>query len=78
MQALFYSSLNLGVSLPILIPIHQDAFLASHPNLYTAGMVLVLLILPVVWPFLYRRLLRWRWFASKIQLPYPTAWDFIF
>ncbi len=77
-QALFYSSLNLAVCLPLLVPIHQEDFLEEHPYWYVAGLMTVLLVLPVVWPFLYGRLLRWQWLASKIQLPYPTAWDFFF
>lgn len=77
-QALFYSSLNLAVCLPLLVPIHQDGFIEKYPYWYVAGLMMVLLVLPVVWPFLYRRLLRWRWLASKIQLPYPTAWDYFF
>ncbi len=77
-QALFYSSLNLAVCLPLLVPIHRDDFIVKHPYLYTAGLMLVLLVLPVVWPLLYRRLLKWQWLNSKIQLPYTTAWDFFF
>ena len=77
-QALFYSSLNLAICLPLLVPIHQEGFIKEHPYWYVAGLMMVLLVLPVVWPFLYRRLLRWRWLASKIQLPYPTAWDYFF
>lgn len=77
-QALFYSSLNTVACLPILVPIHQDNFLKNHPNWYLAILMMVLLVIPVAWPFLYRRLLGWRWLASKIQLPYPTAWDYFF
>lgn len=77
-QALFYSSLNIAVCLPILIPIHRDDFLESHPYYYTAGLMMVLLVLPLAWPFLYRCLIKWQWLASKILLPYPTAWDYFF
>ena len=78
LQALFYSCLNLAVSLPILIPIHQDGFLEKHPYFYTAGLMIVILVLPVTWPFGYRYLIAWQWLSSKIQLPYPTAWDYFF
>lgn len=77
-QALFYSSLNLAVCLPILVPIHRGDFLEKHPYWYTAGLMVVLLAIPAAWPFLFQRLLRWQWLASKIQLPYPTAWDWFF
>ena len=77
-QALFYSSLNLAVCLPLLVPIHRDGFLEKYPYWYTAGLMAVLLVLPSLWPFLFRYLLGWQWLASKIQLPYPTAWDYFF
>ena len=77
-QALFYSSLNLVICLPVLFPIHRDNFLTDHPYWYTTILMIILLVPPVIWPFLYRRLLRWQWLASKIQLPYPTAWDYFF
>ena len=77
-QALFYSSLNLAVCLPLLVPIHQAGFIEKHPSWYIGGLMLVLLVLPVAWPLLYRSLLKWQWLNSKIQLPYPTAWDFFF
>ena len=77
-QALFYSSLNLVVCLPILVPIHRNEFLDKHPYWYTAGLMLVLLVIPATWPFLFQWVLRWQWLASRIQLPYPTAWDYFF
>ncbi len=52
--------------------------LEDHPYMYKAGLMIVLLVLPVSWPFLYRWLIKWKWLASKIQLPYDTAWDFFF
>ena len=73
LQALFYSSLNLALCLPILIPIHRDDFVASHPWLYTAALIAVLLVLPASWPLLGRLLLKWPWLRNKILLPYPTA-----
>ena len=78
LQGLFYSVLNLVACLPILIPIHQVGFWGNHPYLYTAGLMAVLLVFPVAWPFLYRYLIKWRWVASKIQLPYDAAWDYFF
>ena len=78
LQALFYSSLNLALCLPILIPIHRDDFVTNHPWLYTAALVAVLLVLPASWPLLGRLLLKWPWLKNKILLPYPTAWDFYF
>ena len=78
LQALYYSSLNMVVCLPLLIPIHQLGFMERHPYLYTSGLMFVLLVLPVAWPFLYRYLIAWQWLASKVQLPYPTAWDYFF
>ena len=77
-QGLFYSCLNLVICFPVLIPIHRDNFLNDHPYYYMVILMIILLVLPVIWPFLYRRFIKSQWLASKIQLPYPTAWDYFF
>lgn len=77
-QGLFYSVLNLVACLPILVLIHQAGFWENHPYRYTAGLMAVLLVFPVAWPLLYRYLIKWQWLASKVQLPYDSAWDYFF
>ena len=77
-EALFYSTLNFGLFLPLLILIHRDAFDTNHPMIYIAGMLLVVLVGPIFWPYIWCKLIRSKKLVNKFQLPYPTAWDYFF
>ena len=77
-QALFYSSLNFALCLPILVPIHRASFPETHPYWYVILLMAVLLVSPVLLPIIWAILLRWKWLMNKLQLPFPTAWDYFF
>jgi hypothetical protein len=78
LEGLFYSLLNLILSLPILWPIHRGNFPADHPWLYICAAGVVILVLPILWPILLVRALKSRVLSRYLQLPFPTAWDFFF
>ena len=77
-EALFYSSINFGLALPVLLPFHQEGFYNNHPVIYIFGMMIVLLITPIVWPYAWSKLIRSKKLMSRLQLPYPSAWDYFF
>lgn len=78
LQGLFYSSINFVLLLPLLGFIARPGYAAEHQFLYWVGVVTALLVAPIAWPLLLRTAFRWRWLATKIQIPYPTAWDYFF
>jgi hypothetical protein len=78
LQGLFYSSVNFVLLLPLISIVTAEGFATKQPAVYWTGAVFALFIAPVLWPLLLRALFRWHWFASKIQVPYPTAWDYFF
>ena len=77
-QGLFYSILNFILLFPALLLITDAGFRAG--NLIGTWLVAVacLGVAPTIWPFVLRKLYRWEWLAQKIQIPYPTAWDYFF
>lgn len=77
-QALFYSVLNFAVLFPLVFFLLDGSNLQDHPVRYWVALLLCLIVAPILWPILYRLILRWPWIRSRIQLPYPTAWDFLF
>lgn len=77
-EALFYGTLNFGICLPIIIPIHRNNFPNAHLGWYITLMISVLIVIPFIWPCLLRFAFRWKWLMKKLQLPYPTAWDYFF
>lgn len=78
LQGLFYSSLNFVLLAPLIALLAGPEFPRSHPWLFWFGLVLVLLVFPASWPALLRRAFRWDRVARRIQIPYPTAWDYLF
>lgn len=77
-QGLFYSSINFVVLLPLIAFAGSESFREQHGFLSWIAIAIVLLLFPAAWPAILRAAFRWKWLASRIQIPYPTAWDFFF
>lgn len=78
LQGLFYSCLNFVLLLPLVTLVGSPGFAASHPWLLWISAIVVLLVFPVFWPVSLRALFKCRRVAARIQIPYPTAWDYFF
>jgi len=78
LQGLFYSSLNFVVLLPLIFYVASAA--ATQNQLVRAwlGAVASLLVFPALWPVLLRTVFKSERLARKIQIPYPSAWDYFF
>lgn len=77
-QGLFYSAVNFALSLPVLYWLIFGYDPLQHPVRYIAAAMLVLLLGPAVWPFVLVAIFKSKTIAPRIQIPYPTAWDFLF
>lgn len=75
---LFYSTVNFGVLLPLLVFLHRNEFPIHHPYWHAFAMMLVILIAPVFWPLLWSKVIRNKNLMKHFHLPYPTAWDYFF
>lgn len=78
LQGLFYSVINYGL-LSFLLPFvfnaqNQDA----SPALYWLAIFVLLVAGPIIWPLLLVKLFDLKWFSTRLQLPFPTAWDSFF
>ncbi len=51
-EGLFYSTVNFGLFLPLLLLFHREGFVDQHPLFYTVGMMFVILVGPIMWPYL--------------------------
>jgi hypothetical protein len=78
LQGLFYSVVNFALGLPFLFWLVFGNDPLQHPIRYSAAAVLLLVVLPILWPFALVWLFKSDRIASRIQIPYPTAWDFFF
>jgi Family of unknown function (DUF6338) len=50
----------------------------QSPGRYMFAAMLVLFVGPIAWPFALVSIFKSRAIAPRIQIPYPTAWDFLF
>lgn len=78
LQGLFFSSLNFALSLPLITFIHWNGFPDKHPVWYGFFGLAILLIGPILWPIILTKIFRSKKLMAKLQLPYPTAWDYFF
>lgn len=79
-EALFYSFVNFVLCFPILLGLSWKdfSFLHAHPIWFSLGVLIVLLVGPLLWPFLFVSAIRSKRLMKHLQLPYPTAWDAFF
>src|SRR5262249_32597091 len=77
-QGLFYSVVNLALLFPFVLFATNASNQTESPVWYWLDVALVLMIAPCAWPFILRSLLNAKLIRSRVQLPYPTAWDFFF
>jgi hypothetical protein len=78
LQGLFYSLLNFAILFPLVIFATDAGNQELHPVGYWIAIVVLLLGAPSAWPLLLRRCFNAKWVRARVQLPYPTAWDFFF
>jgi hypothetical protein len=78
LQGLFYSTVNFVLGLPILFGLVFGYDPLDHPVRYCLAAIIVLLITPILWPIVVIYAFKSKWIAKRVQIPYPTAWDYFF
>lgn len=75
---LLFSSINLIVLWPLIsIVLRISGGLGTGIAQWLLA-IGVLLVAPAIWPALLAKAFRWKWVASRINVPFPTAWDWFF
>jgi hypothetical protein len=77
-QGLFYSAVNFVLGLPFLFWLVLGRDPLQHPARYSIAAVLLLFVTPIIWPLILVAIFKSKRLARRIQIPYPTAWDFFF
>jgi hypothetical protein len=77
-QGLFYSTVNLLLALPVLAFVVYGHDPADSLGRYIIGVIAVFIIGPIIWPVVLVALFKSKWVAARVQIPYPTAWDYFF
>jgi Family of unknown function (DUF6338) len=74
-DAVAYSALNYGILYPVIVWIRSGTL---HWIAYSAAGLFVLIICPIVWPFLWLKVLSTKIFSSRFIHPVGRPWDFVF
>ena len=77
-QGLFYSTVNFVLGLPVLFLLVFGRDPLDHPIRYTLAAAAIFLVGPIVWPLILVAIFKSKSIAKRIQIPYPTAWDYLF
>jgi len=78
LQGLFYSTINFVLGLPLFYWLALGYDPMAHPVRYFSAAILLLFVTPIVWPLVLVAIFKSKRLARRIQIPYPTAWDFFF
>jgi hypothetical protein len=78
MDAVAYSCVNYALLLAPIYWVDSVRLWESHPAIYVAFAVIVLLVAPIGWAFLYKWIRGTEFFRRR--MPHPTAkpWDYVF
>ena len=77
-EAIGYSSLNFALLSWLIILIHSGDFYLRNKIWYFLFLILILFIMPAIWPLLFRLLSTWPPLCRHIIHPLPKPWDFVF
>jgi hypothetical protein len=77
-EALFYSAVNFVLSLPVLWWLLLGYEWSVNPGRFVLAAAIAILVGPILWPIVLVRVFKSARIAKRIQIPYPTAWDFFF
>ncbi|MGE3972644.1 MAG: DUF6338 family protein [Porticoccaceae bacterium] len=77
-DAVAYSSINYALLLLPIYEVEAHALRTSHPHIYVAFYVFVLLFAPVLWVLLLSRLRSTQCIQNALPHPIGKPWDYIF
>jgi hypothetical protein len=78
LQSLFYTAINFTLLFPLVPFVVNTSNQEQHPALYWLAIVALILFGPIAWAFILRALFKSKAIASRIQIPFPTPWDYFF
>jgi len=78
LEVVGYSSLNFAALSWLIILIHSADFYTHHKVWYVIFLFVILFIVPLLWPFLFVKIVTWKPIAKYIVHPIQKPWDYVF
>ncbi len=77
-EVIGYSALNFAALSWLIILIHSGYFYREHKFWYLIILLLIIFVIPILWPMLILKILYWSPIANRIIHPILKPWDFVF
>lgn len=77
-ELIAYGGINFIIINPIVIHINTTSFYQAHMWLSYFSVIFMFLILPIVWPIIYLKVLSWKLVSKYVKHPFLKPWDFKF
>ena len=78
LEALTYSCINFALLYWLIIAIHTDGFQTNYPYVYYGLSLLILFIMPIIWPITLLKILEQPFFKNRVINPVLKPWDRLF
>ena len=78
LEVVGYSSLNFAALSWLIVIINSDNFYNQHKFWYLFCIVIIIFIMPLLWPFIFLKISNWKPIAKYIVHPIQKPWDYIF
>jgi len=77
-EVMGYSAINFAALSWLIIFIHSDHFYSDHRAIYFLSILLVLFVIPIIWPLIILKLSCWPPISKRIIHPIRKPWDYVF
>jgi hypothetical protein len=77
-QGFFFTVINYVLAFPVLLFVVRGSNLDAYPIRYWLAVATIWIVLPVLWPILWKKALSSKPLGKYLQQPYATPWDFYF
>lgn len=77
-EVIAYSGMNFIFFYPLLSLISTPNFQNTHKYIFLFLMYFIFLIMPLMWPVIYLKILSLRVFSNHLPNPYDNPWDYVF
>jgi len=77
-ESIAYSTLNFAVLSWLIILISKKSFSVEHEILYWVSIIFIFVVCPIIWPFVYVWVSKFKVFKKYLLSPINQPWDKIF
>jgi len=77
-EVIAYSGMNFIFFSPLLSLINDPNFQQVHKYIFILSIYLIFLIMPLMWPDIYLKILSLKFVARRLPNPYDNPWDYLF